>query len=330
MKINIKNIRIAIVAGILLSLTGVVNAQQLPVYSQYMMNKFLINPAVAGSEGYTAVNITTRKQWMGIKDAPLTFAASAQTRILQNSFISKGQSILRKNKNSSREGRVGVGGYIFDDRHGLVGRSGLQLTYAYHIRMEDSQLSFGLSGTFWQFRLDRQNARLLNPDDDLFNTMDNAMFIPDANVGVYYSSAEYYVGLSADQLFQSSMKFGGTGYEKYKLYRHFYLMGGYNFEVTDDIILEPSAFMKLSQLGSFQLDLTAKAYFYQDYWAGISYRTGSALILIGGVKVDKFYFGYAFDFTFTSMMSHTYGTHEIMVAMKFGDSARRFRWLQRF
>ncbi len=60
--------------------------QQLPVYSQYMMNKFLINPAVAGSEGYTAFNLTSRKQWLGIKDAPLTFAASGQTRLTRGEF----------------------------------------------------------------------------------------------------------------------------------------------------------------------------------------------------------------------------------------------------
>ena len=41
-------------------------SQQLPLYSQYMMNKFLLNPAVAGSEGYTAFNITAREQWIGI------------------------------------------------------------------------------------------------------------------------------------------------------------------------------------------------------------------------------------------------------------------------
>lgn len=330
MKVFATNIRITLVLILVLILPGTVNGQQLPVYSQYMMNKFLINPAVAGSEGYTSFNLTTRKQWMGIKDGPLTFAASAQTRVLQNSFISKGQSILQKSKKTSRAGRVGVGGYIFDDRNGLIGRSGLQLTYAYHIRMEENQLSFGLSGTFWQFRIDKQNARLFSQDDDLFNTMDNAMFIPDANVGVYYSSAKYYVGISADQLFQSSLKFGGLGYDQYKLYRHIYLLGGYNFLVAENIMLEPSLLLKTSRFQSFQMDLTAKAYFYEDYWAGLSFRTGSALILMGGVRVDKFYFGYAFDYSFTSIMAHTYGTHEIMIAMKFGDSARRFKWLQRF
>ena len=308
----------------------VASGQQLPVYSQYMMNKFLINPAVAGSEGYTSFNLTTRKQWAGLKDAPLTFAASAQTRILKNSFISRKNPIRRGGAGSSRAGRVGVGAYVFADRNGLVGRSGLQLTYAYHIMIDKGQLSFGLSGTMWQFRIDKQAARLFDPNDELFNAMDNGMFIPDANIGVYYSDERLFAGFSADQLFQSSLKFGGLGFEQYKLHRHFYLLGGYNFEVSKYVMLVPSVLIKTTQQLALQMDLTAKAFFYEDYWAGLSYRTGSAIVLMGGVKVDMFYFGYAFDISFNSLMSHSFGTHEIMIAMKIGDNARRFRWLNRF
>ena len=64
-------------------------AQQVPLYSQYMMNGFLLNPAVAGSEGYTAINLTAREQWLGLKNAPKTHAVSGQTRLLKNSYISK-------------------------------------------------------------------------------------------------------------------------------------------------------------------------------------------------------------------------------------------------
>jgi type IX secretion system PorP/SprF family membrane protein len=304
-------------------------AQQLPVYSQYMMNKFLINPAVAGSEGYTSFNLTSRKQWLGIKDAPLTFAASAQARIPKNFFSSKRRTV-RNNGRGSTHGRVGLGGYIFNDRHGLVSRSGIQLTYAYHIPFESSQLSFGLSGTFWQFRIDRASAVLFDPDDDFFNSMDNSLFIPDANLGVYYSDEQFFVGFSADQLFQSTFKFGGKGYDQYKLYRHFYLMGGYMIMASDNIALEPTVLVKTTQQLSFQMDLTVNAYFAENYWAGISYRTPATLVLMGGVRVDKFYFGYAFDFSFNSIMYHSYGSHEVMIAMKLGEGTRRFKWAQRY
>ena len=325
-----RNIIPGIAFAVLLFLAPVrISGQQLPVYSQYMMNKFLINPAVAGSEGYTAFNLTTRKQWLGIKDAPLTFAASAQTRLQRNGTASRRTSVRRRG-HTSRAGRVGLGGYVFNDRHGLVGRSGIQLTYAYHIPFDRSQLSFGLSGTFWQFRLDRGAARLFDPNDELFNSMDNTLFIPDANLGIYYSDERFFAGFSADQLFQSSFKFGGKGYDEYKLYRHFYLMGGYNFMVSDDVAVEPTMLFKTTHEFTFQLDLTANVYFIENYWAGISYRTPSTLVLMGGVRVDKFYFGYAFDFTFNSIMYHSYGSHEIMIAMKMGDSSRRFKWLQRY
>jgi type IX secretion system PorP/SprF family membrane protein len=329
MRPGISKITRYLIIAVISVLSAPAVAQQLPVYSQYMMNKFLLNPAVAGSEGYTAVNLTTRKQWIGVKEAPLTFAASAQTRILKKNYIKKRDKVKKRGQNSSRAGQVGLGGYLFEDRNGLVGRTGMQLTYAYHIPLENGQLSFGLSGTMWQFRIRKEDARLFDPDDELFNSIDNGMFIPDANVGVYYSDERMYAGFSADQLFQSSLKFGGEGFERYKLHRHFYLMGGYNFELTSDIIMVPSVLLKTTQQFAFQMDLSAKAYFYQDYWAGISFRTGSALVLMGGVQVDKFFFGYAMEFTLGNLRSHSYGTHEIIIAMKLGDNARRYKWLNR-
>ena len=304
--------------------------QQLPVYSQYMMNKFLINPAVAGSEGYTAFNLTSRKQWLGIKDAPLTFAASGQARLPKGNAKGGGSGSRRYGSNSMRFSRVGVGGYIFNDRHGLVSRSGLQLTYAYHIPFDRSQLSFGLSGTFWQFRLDRASARLFNPDDELFNSMDNALYVPDANLGMYYSDERFFAGFSADQLFQSSFKFGGKGYDQYKLFRHFYLMGGYSFLASDRLAVEPTMLIKTTQQWAVQMDLTVNFYFVENYWAGLTYRTPATMVLMGGVRVDKFYFGYAFDFSFNSIMYHSYGSHEIMIAMKLGKSSRRLNWLERY
>lgn len=330
MDISIRKIGKYLILAVISVLSVPAAGQQLPVYSQYMMNKFLINPAVAGSEGYTAFNLTTRKQWIGVKEAPLTFAASAQTRILKKNYIKKRERVKKHGQSSSRAGQVGLGGYLFEDRNGLVGRTGLQLTYAYHIPLEKGQLSFGLSGTMWQFRIRKEDARLFDPDDELFNSIDNGMFIPDANVGVYYSDERMYAGFSVDQLFQSSLKFGGEGYEQYKLHRHFYLMGGYNFELTNNIILVPSVLIKTTQQFAFQMDLSTKAFFYQDYWAGISFRTGSALVLMGGVTVDKFFFGYAMDFSFGSLRSHSYGTHEIIIAVKLGENARRYKWLNRY
>ena len=316
--------------GITLAITQANNAQQLPLYSQYMMNRFLVNPAVAGSEGYTAINLTAREQWIGFKDAPKTHAVSAQTRILRNSFISKSASIRKRRRSSTRSGKVGLGAYLFNDQTGLINRTGFQATYAYHIFLGKGQLSFGLSGTACQFRVDQEKLRLYEGSDELLLNLNASMIIPDAHVGVYYSDPRLYVGLSASQLFQSALRFGNKGYDTYRLLRQYDLIFGYNIPVNDYIIVEPSLLLKTNEKLSTQLDIGTKMYFYENYWAGLAYRTGGAAIAMAGVRVDKFFFGYAFDYSISSIMKHTFGSHEFMFAIKFGDSARRYRWLIRY
>ena len=123
-------------------------AQQLPRFSQYYFNEFLINPAIAGYDGRTIVNLNARKQWIGFSDnTPQTALVSAQTRLLKHPFDIRtkgnGQRIYEKRS----EGRVGLGAIVYNDQNGAIHRTGAQFTYAYHIFVRDNQLSFGLTGT---------------------------------------------------------------------------------------------------------------------------------------------------------------------------------------
>jgi type IX secretion system PorP/SprF family membrane protein len=305
-------------------------SQQVPLYSQYMLNGFLLNAAVAGSEGYTAVNLTAREQWIGFSEAPGTYALSFQTRILKKSYISRGSSVKKRQRRGSRSGKVGVGGYLFNDRNGAVERIGLRGTYAYHINFSQSQLSFGLSMVAYQFRIDDDLIKLENPGDDLWLGADKSVLIPDADAGVYYSARNYWAGFSVDQLFESTLKIGDSGYDRYKMERNYYLMGGYDFDVGRDLILTPSTLVKLAENGKLQADISGKLFYQQSYWGGLSYRTGNAIIVMAGVSIDKLIFGYAFDIGLNSIMKHSYGTHEFTFIAKFGDNARRYRWLNRF
>ena len=315
---------------VFLSITISTQAQQLPLYSQYMMNSFLLNPAVAGHDGFTAFNFTAREQWMGFPNAPRTVALSGTSRLLKNSFISRGRNVRRKRTAMSRSGNVGIGGYIYNDRNGMINRTGFQGTYAYHIWMGQSQLSFGVSLTAFQLRVDESELLLYDDNDPLLNGTKNAMFVPDFNLGVYYHSKNFYVGLSSAQMLQSALKFGNDGYKDFRMDRHYYLMSGYGIYLENDVIIEPSLLFQSTFKSGYQLDLNTKVYYKEDYWVGLSYRTSGSLIGMGGVKVDRYYFGYAFDYTFSSIRKHSFGSHEFMASVKFGDSARRYRWLNRY
>jgi len=306
--------------------------QQLPLYSQYMMNGFLLNPAVAGSDGYTSFNLTAREQWLGFKNAPSTYSFSFQTRILKKSYILKSITARKKIYRPSTKGRVGLGGYIFNDKNGLVTRTGLQFTYAYHIWFDQTQLSFGLSGSLFQFRVDDEALTFYDEREPLVVSGDlrKAIYVPDANFGVYLLNPNFYAGFSVAQLFQSYLKLGNVTLDDYRMLRHYYVTGGYNFQLHHGFEIEPSLLFKTTERWLPQLDLNLKVYYKEDYWAGVSYRTDGALVILGGVRVSQFYFGYAFDYTLSSIQKYSIGSHEIMIAVKLGDNTRRYRWIDRY
>jgi len=66
------------------------HAQQLPRFSQYYANEFLINPAVAGYDGRTVINLGARKQWVGFsQNTPASYIISLQGRLLKTGYSLK-------------------------------------------------------------------------------------------------------------------------------------------------------------------------------------------------------------------------------------------------
>lgn len=287
---------------------------------------------MAGYDGYTSFNITTRKQWVGFQNSPFTYSFSGQTRLLKRSYRIINRPVKKNRFKPSRSGRVGLGGYVFNDTNGLVSRTGAQFSYAYHIYFYRSQLSFGLAGQIFQYKIDRDKITTFTEGDPTINSDLNIVsFIPDFNFGVFWTSPEYFLGFSANQLFQSPLKIGSSTLDELKLLRHYYLMGGYRFiNEISGFDLEPSFLFKTTEQFIPQADISLKLYYKTDYWIGASYRTSGAIAGLLGVRSDKYYFGYAYDYTLSSIRKYSFGSHEIFISLKFGSNARRFRWLNRY
>ena len=112
--------------------------------------------------------------------------------------------------------------------------------------------------------------------------------------------------------------------------RHYYLFGSYTLPLTVETDLQPNLLIKMSEQFKPQVDLGVNYLLREDFWAGLSYRTGNIIIASIGARFDALYFGYSFDFSLSEIQSVTYGSHEIMIAMKLGSTARRYRWLDRY
>jgi type IX secretion system PorP/SprF family membrane protein len=317
---------------VFLAVCNFAEGQQMPLYTQYLYNKFLINPAVAGSDGYTSFNLTAREQWVGYYGAPRTFSFSAQTRLLKKSYILKHPNARRTIYRPATDGKVGIGGYIFSDKNGLVQRTGFQASYSYHLWLRDqTQFSMGLAFTGYHYKIDEKEIDFEDPNEPWLNdNLRRGVFIPDASFGAYLLNAKYNVGFSAEQLFEASAKLGSQSYKNYRLKRHYYLFGSYFFELNPQMEIEPSALIMMSEEIRPQADIGITYIYNKSFWAGLSYRTSGALLANLGVKYQNVFIGYAFDFTFSEIQRVTYGTHEITMALKFGDNARKYRWLDRY
>ncbi|HUS86863.1 MAG TPA: type IX secretion system membrane protein PorP/SprF [Bacteroidales bacterium] len=309
-----------------------VTGQQLPLFSQYLYNKYLINPAVAGSDGYTSFNLTAREQWIGYSGAPRTFSFSGQTRILKQGYSLKQSLFKNKIYRPSTDGRVGLGGYVFSDRNGLIQRTGFQASYSYHMWLEsNTQLSMGIAFTGYHFKINENELNFEDPNEPWMNNeLRRGIFVPDASFGIYLLNVKYSFGFSTEQLFGAASKIGDDAYRNFSMDRHYYAFGTYSITSGRYIEIRPSVLVMMSEQLKPLADIGITYSYDQSLWAGLSYRTSRALIANFGVRYTNLFIGYAFDFTLSQIQRVTYGTHEITVAFKFGDSARKYRWLDRY
>jgi type IX secretion system PorP/SprF family membrane protein len=314
-------------------------SQQLPLYSHYLFNKFLINPAHAGSDGFTSYNITAREQWIGYSGAPGTYSLSFQTRILKRGYRLNQNIFNRTVFRPGTTGRVGFGGYVFSDKNGLVQRTGFQASYTYNLWIKDyTQLSLGLAFTGYHFKINVDERSFEESTEPLlFDNLRRGVLIPDLDFGIYLLNPRFDIGFSALQILGTASKIGNYAYNNYRMDRHYYLFGSYTFYSGVKAEIEPSLLLKMSEQFRPQADIGLTYNYDQTIWAGLAYRTGGALItniryrfINSRVKMTSVYIGYAFDFTLNRIQRVTYGTHEVAMALKFGESAKRFRWLDRY
>lgn len=285
---------------------GCLFAQQLPHFSQYYLNDYLINPAVAGSRNYFEGKSAHRYQWEGITDAPRTYTLSVNGPM----------------KNL----KMGLGGYLFTDIVGPTRRTGFNVSYAYHLKLNESlKLSFGLSAGLLQFTIDASKITLRDQDDAILTNGVQSELKPDAGFGLYLYHKKYYFGFSAPQLLHSRVKFFNDGENPVgTLPAHYFLTGGYKIQVTDDIVIEPSAFVKYISPAPIQVEGTMRAIYKEKVWISGTFRTLDAITASAGYLINNnFTIAYAFDFTTTNLKNYSDGTHELLVGIRFYKSRRK-------
>lgn len=292
-------------------------AQQDAQYSQYMFNGIYINPAYAGYKEQLNIHSFYRNQWTGITGSPKSMSLAIDA--------------------TANDGNVGLALQVASDKLGAESSVSAYGSYAYRLRVgdsEDSRLALGLGIGVMQQSLnaDRLNARDVD-DQFVLRSGNQSVLVPDARAGVFYSNDRFYAGFSADNLIAQyiiNKKNLSIYFQTPKV--HYYLTAGLLLPINQDIQIKPSFLLKDDRGGPTSLDLNTFVLFGGKFWVGASYRTAVKLYdksylqldlqktnsVVGMVDffvTDNIRIGYAYDQTLSRLAGYSGGSHEISVGV---------------
>ncbi len=278
-------------------------AQQLQTSSMYQLQGMLQNPAMAGTQQTNFIGASYRTQWSGISGSPQTATV----------FGSWG---LPKQK-------IGIGGYIYNDKTGPTTRTALELSLAKHIITDDGNIfSIGIESRFQQYALNKSKLTATLGADPAIAGSDSR-FKYDAGFGVAYATKKLQLGASVSQLVQSKLDFYSGNLstnEQARLYRHYYLHGAYTWAVDGVTTITPNFVLTYLPNAPTDFQVAAKVEHREMFWWGLGYRAGQSFMLSAGLHINKtFTIGYAFDDYLSPISSFDAGAngHEVLLRYNF-------------
>lgn len=321
-------------------------SQQLPHYTQYILNGNILNPAIAGIENYTDVKISHRHQWVGIDGAPVTtyltihapLKKSDYERETATGFHASGENPRGKaywQEYTKAEPHAGVGLTVLNDRTGPLNRFAAYGTFAYHLGISPrTSISAGISAGVKNTSLDADKLSFDIPVDPAVAGSGYLNRISaDMNAGLYLYSADYFIGLSAQNIIPTRLKYAEDTVKLVggRLLPHLFLMAGYKYFLTDDITFLPSALLKYVTSTPVSFDINAKFQYRDFLWVGGSYRYQDAFAAMVGLNISSVLnIGYSYDITTSQLNTVSRGSHEIVVGFllgnKYGDWCPRNLW----
>ena len=280
---------------VLLSIWGS-SAQQDPHYTQYMYNMNIINPAYAGSKQTLSFGILYRNQWINVDGAPKTFSLS-------------GSSPVGKN--------VGVGLSVIADEIGPVKEQNVYGDFSYTLNLGgEHKLAFGLKAgaTFQNIGLYSQIAPTLPipAGDDAFAEDTNNTYL-NIGTGLFYYTDKYYVAFSMPNIIKSThLDFNGRKYGSET--QHFFLTGGYVFDLSPTVKFKPFTMIKTAINAPLSADISTNFLFNDKFEIGASYRLDDSVSgLVNYAITPSLRIGYAYDRVISDIRYTSQSSHEIII-----------------
>ena len=288
-----------------LSISMRVFAQQDPMYSQYIFNGLLINPAYAGTREVLNATMLYRNQWVNIPGAPKTGIFSIDSPV--------------------RNQKIGIGLNVSFDKIGVTSHSAITGIYAYKLRFSQSSLTFGIQAGVGFFYSNNTSVKTDNTQIDVAFQTDYKETLPNFGVGMYYQANRFFAGFSIPQMLGAEIHQAIYGNQQndldFVLVNHYFLSSGYLFDLNPDLKFQLYTLLKFVDGAPIEGDVNGILWISDSIAFGLSYRSIASVGFLGQVKINKqLSLGYAYEYSTTQLKDFTSGSHEIVLRYQFDFS----------
>ncbi|PZR23314.1 MAG: hypothetical protein DI539_03415 [Flavobacterium psychrophilum] len=280
-------------------------AQQEPQYTQYMYNTLTVNPGYTGSPGFLEATLQHRSQWVGIDGAPTTQAFTIHSPV---------------------NDKVGLGFSAVNDEIGPSEEIYLDGNFSYTIPVSfNSKIAFGLKAGAKVLNIDWSKGTYYQGGDPLLNTNVNNKISPSVGAGVYYYTDKWYAGFSVPNFIRSDY-YDDVQEAQVSDRLHYYVIGGYVFDISDNLKFKPAFMAKIVSGAPITADLSANFLLQERLTLGAAYRFDDSVSGLVGFQLTKnFFVGYSYDYSVTELNKYNDGSHEIIVRFQLVPKATRIK-----
>lgn len=273
-------------------------AQQDPLYSQYINNPMVINPAYAGLNDNFNASFTYRNQWGGFEGNPVTYNFNSHISLVDN--------------------KVGAGLLVVKDQIGSANNTEVQAAFSYKLQLdEEKTFSFGMQAGFVNFRDNFSGVNPYDKDDVVFLQSEN-ITKPNLGVGAILKSDRVLLGVSIPRLLNTTINVSNaTGSQDFQLYnRTLYVFGSYVYFLNENIRFKPAVLLRGVKGSPVSVDLNFNLNFNEKYTVGAFVRNFNSVGIQLQAKLgDILRLGYTFEIPTGKSVPTNFLTHEIFLGM---------------
>lgn len=287
-------------------------AQSDPQFSQYWALPSYYNPGAPGQSDFVHIRGAARMQWVGIKNAPRSFALTGEMPFkLMDKRIGLGASVTQESLGLFSNFTAGIqGAYRFKLGKKCFLGAGVQL----------GMFNSKFSGTDVYIP---DNDDYHNPNDPSIPNQDLTGTAFDLGLGAWFVHPAIQAGISAQHLLNPSVSMrqegsdtGGAQEYKTELGRMLYLMVIGNIGLKNTLIeLQPSLFAK-TDFKMWSAEITCRATYNKFVFGALGYRYNDGLVISAGVEIKNFYVGYAYDLPLSAIGKASSGSHELVAGYR--------------